>query len=104
VLLNTGNQRLGALDAIVQYDPSRLEVVSEDGRLYVVKGRDWRAGIFEFVVDPPGVIRFGGALEVRECFMHAGQPARVLRSLPRSARVLRSLPLPWLDSFQASAV
>ena len=57
VVVNTGNSNLGSLDVMLTYDPTIFTP------LEVSTGPDFPAGIFESRInDPPGEIRFGGAL------------------------------------------
>ena len=59
VRVNTGGRNLGSIDIVVTYDSSVLAAVSVD------LGPDWGSGLNEAALnDPPGEIRFGGALSV----------------------------------------
>ena len=59
VRVNTGGRNLGSINIIVTYDSSVLAAVSVD------LGPDWGSGLNEASLnDPPGEIRFGGALSV----------------------------------------
>ena len=59
VRVNTGGHNLGSIDILVMYDSSVLAAVSVD------IGPDWGSGVNDASLnDPPGEIRFGGALFV----------------------------------------
>ena len=59
VRVNTGGRNLGSINIMVMYDSSVLAAVSVD------LGPDWGSGLNEASLnDPPGEIRFGGALSV----------------------------------------
>eukprot|EP00051_Salpingoeca_urceolata_P025110 m.445779 g.445779 ORF g.445779 m.445779 type:complete len:6907 (-) comp20305_c8_seq21:164-20884(-) len=64
VRVNTDGVPLGAIDIQVSYKAAKLEVVKNAaGQVQVSTGPGWPGGIFEAVVDPPGVIKFGGAVD-----------------------------------------
>ncbi len=66
IFVNTGSSALGSVDIIMFYDPQSMEIVrSASGSHIVVTGIDWPGGIFQAVVDPPGVCRLGGNPAVR---------------------------------------
>ena len=59
VRVNTGGRNLGSINIMITYDISVLAAVSVD------LGPDWGSGLNEASLnDPPGEIRFGGALSV----------------------------------------
>lgn len=59
VRLNTGGRNLGSIDIVLTYDESALSPVE------VTRGPEFQAGLHESVLnDPPGEVRFGGALSV----------------------------------------
>ena len=56
VRVNTGGAILGSFEIEIRYDPKVL-VASKS----VPTGSNWPGGIFESVIDPPGVLKLGGA-------------------------------------------
>ena len=57
VVVNSASSSLGAIDIIFSYDPQVLAALD------VELGPDWSGGVYESSLnDPPGEIRFGGAL------------------------------------------
>lgn len=56
IVINTGSSSLGAFDIVMTYDTSILLPVD------VRTGPDWPGGLYEILLDPPGEIRLGGAI------------------------------------------
>ena len=66
VIINTGGQNLGAIDLEIRYSTAYLEVPTTSSGPMISEGSGWTKGIFQAVVDPPGVIRLGGAVDPDE--------------------------------------
>jgi hypothetical protein len=72
VRINTGGVVLGAIDVEIRYDSSRLEIPRRGNGFKVDTGRNWPGGVFEAVVDPPGLLKLGGATDANTAASGAG--------------------------------
>lgn len=83
VVVNTGGSNLGSIDLLISYDTTVLEP------LEVTTGPGFSAGVFEASLnDPPGEIRFGGALSVDASgvFLHLFNLRLRAVGVPKSAQ------------------
>lgn len=61
VRINTGGITLGSFEFEIKYNPNQLQAAETIGT-----GSDWPGGTFVAVVDPPGVIKLGGAPDTED--------------------------------------
>jgi hypothetical protein len=64
IYINSGSVELGSVDLLITYDPSLLAVIADNVTTQpAVQGSSWTNGIFQAVLDPPGYLNLGGAID-----------------------------------------